>query len=99
MTAFNFSSYYLISKSSDRLIRYDIIKISDDCYVIKAFDLQQQGLAQPKVLLEIEEFRVTKQEWIDEYQIGSNSATKIHQAPSFESALLDKCQKHRNGIH
>ncbi|MEB6537476.1 hypothetical protein MXM81_00035 [Serratia plymuthica] len=91
-------TWFISGADDKRLIRYDIIKIDSDTYLVKVFDEQQKGIAQPKIILEIDEFQLTKKQYVEEYEIGQNRTIKLNMSPAFESYPRIKCQDHRNKL-
>ncbi|MDE5192637.1 hypothetical protein PYX08_20220 [Citrobacter freundii] len=90
---------YITSENNQRLVRYDVVKKSDDDYFVKVFDEQTKGIADPKILIQVDEFEVTQQNYRVEYDIGGpQKSVKISIPPTFEGYLRHKLQDHRNKL-
>ncbi len=97
---YNVTTYYINSKSNSRLIRYDLIKLDDDTYHVKVFDDQQCGISHQSLVVQIDDFQITREEYNKKYQISSGFQTRvaINQPPGFENTIIDSLQKHRDSI-
>ncbi len=92
-------TFYITSENNQRLVRYDVIKKSADDYIVKVFDEQTKGIAEPKILIQVDEFEVTQQNYRIEYDIGGpQKSVKISIPPTFEGYLRHKLQDHRNKL-
>ena len=90
---------YIASENNQRLVRYDVVKKSDNDYIVKVFDEQTKGIADPKIVIQVDEFEVTQQNYRDEYDIGGpQKSVKTSFSPTFESYLSHKLQDHRNKL-
>ncbi|MEH3414031.1 hypothetical protein [Phytobacter diazotrophicus] len=90
-------THYLSAESSDRLVRYDVIAIDADTYLVKVIDEQKSTLSDPKPLILIDQFRVTRSDYFEHYGIHVvQQAITFNLPPSFEDYLLLYCQRHRN---
>lgn len=93
------TTLYITSANNQRLVRYDVIKKSADDYIVKVFDEQTKGIAEPKILIQVDEFEVTQQNYRIEYDIGGpQKSVKISIPPTFEGYLRHKLQDHRNKL-
>ncbi|MEN0625824.1 hypothetical protein AAIG33_00115 [Phytobacter ursingii] len=90
-------THYLSAESGDRLVRYDIIATDSDTYLVKVIDEQKSSMAEPKPLLLIDQFHVTRSDYFEHYGINvAQQAITFNLPPSFEDYLLLYCQRHRN---
>ena len=93
-----FDSYYLRSDTSLRLIRYDIINLDEDTYVVKVFDEIKEDKGLPYRVNIIDEFTLKRADYITKYGIGDRSTIKMHMPPTFESSIDTEVQEHRNRL-
>jgi len=91
-------TFYISSKTDSRLVRYDVIKLDADTFTVKVVDEQQHGVAQPNILIQVAQFDITRQQYIDKYDIGNRAKVRIEMAPSFEDAIHEFLLEHRNTI-
>ncbi|EBR9859099.1 hypothetical protein DS524_25470 [Salmonella enterica subsp. enterica serovar Chester] len=95
----NVKTYYISDDATGgRLVRYDVITISSDEYLIKVFDDQQRSISPPHSIILVDEFKFTRSEYMERNNIGNNSMIRRDMAPSFESDILNKCKEHRNSL-
>ncbi len=93
------NTHYLDSTSSKRLVRYDVIEKSRDHYVVKVIDAQNAGQADPKILIEVFEFEITKDAYANKYkQGGFQQSVETTFKPTFDSYINDELQAHRNSL-
>lgn len=93
------TTFYITSDNNQRLVRYDVVKKSADGYIVKVFDEQTKGIAEPKIIIQVDEFEVTQQNYRIEYKIGGpQRSVKISVPPTFECYLRHKLQDHRNKL-
>ncbi|ELY4559610.1 hypothetical protein ACP6PU_003664 [Cronobacter dublinensis] len=91
-------TYYIYSNESTRLVRYDVIKTDADTFIVKVFDNEYHGKAFPSFMYEIAEFRVTRDDFNLENNIGSTSVLRNRLPTSFNGHVLVKCQQHRDSL-
>ncbi|MFS3627164.1 hypothetical protein ACK6S7_17125 [Proteus mirabilis] len=87
-------TYYLSRSGKDDgygLVRYDAIRINDEKFLIKAL----YGKSQENT--KIVEFSFTMDEYKGEYDAGK-SMIRASMPPTFDDAILEKCQLHRDSI-
>lgn len=94
----NVETYYINSKTDTRVIRYDVIKIDDDTYRVKVIDEQQEGIAQPNLLIQIDQFDLTRQQYNEKHDVGNRSIVRANMLPGFENTISEQLQNHRNKI-
>ncbi|MFE4109394.1 hypothetical protein [Kosakonia sp. YIM B13611] len=90
---------FLDCTQSTRLVRYDVItKRNGDC-VVKVTDVQNKGAGNPQILVEIDEFDVTQNQYNQDYGLHSPQ-TKVHMAgkPNFEQYVDQILQDHRGKL-
>lgn len=90
--------YYLNSKTDNHLIRYDVIKIDNNTYLVKVIDKWQQDGTAPNLLRQVGEFHITREEYIAKYNVGNLGMVKMHPAPGFENTIKDRLQEHRDSL-
>ncbi|XUM27945.1 hypothetical protein ACQ86C_06580 [Enterobacter asburiae] len=95
---FNVKTYYINSKTDARLIRYDVVKLNDDTYQVKVFDDQQRGISHPGLVVQIDDFQITREEYNKQYSSGFNQTVRAEMAPGFENTISDILQKHRDKL-
>lgn len=94
----NVETHYINSNTDARLVRYDVIKIDDDTYRVKVIDEQQQGIAQPNLLIQIDQFDLTRHQYNEKYDVGNRAIVRAEILPGFENTISDYLQNHRNKI-
>lgn len=99
MSLLPFKSFYLNSKSSARLIRYDIITIDADNYTVKVFDDQQAGVSPPHQIVLLDEIQLKRSDYEAKYEIGKRGAIKLYMPPTFESYVNSEVQSHRDKLN
>lgn len=101
MTIHNVKSYYITSKSSSRMIRYDLIRVGGGDYLVKVFDEQSEGVSYPRLIAQIGEFKITDESYQKEKKVqGRQSSVKMDLTPeqSYEGYVQSILQQHRNEI-
>lgn len=83
--------HYINSDQSDRLIKYDLIRKQDNDFIVKVFDVQSRGLADPKIIIQIDDFEITYNSYKEHH---SSSGFP----PSFEDYVERVLQDHRNKL-
>lgn len=95
----NIITLYISGERNQRLVRYDVIPKANNDYIVKVIDEQTKGIADPKVLVEVDEFEVTQQNYRTEQSIGGIKRAITYDLPlSFEGYLNLKLQDHRNKL-
>ncbi len=95
----NVETYYVSSKTDSRLIRYDVIKINNDVYQVKVIDDQQRGITHPSLLVQLDDFEITRAEYNQKYPSTTfQQSVNIDAKPVFESTIEEIIQKHRDQI-
>lgn len=94
----NVKTYYINSTSSKRLVRYDVIRVDNDNFIVKVFDDQQRGVSPPSLLVEVTELRFTRAEYVTRHKIGDRTFVRNDMAPDFEGDVRNECQKHRDSL-
>ncbi len=89
---------YISSKTDPRLIRYDVVKLDSDTYRVKVINEQQKGVAQPNLLIQIDQFDITRQQYNEEYDVGNWGAVRKESLPGFENTIGGYLQNHRDKI-
>ncbi len=87
-------TYYLSRSGKDDgygLVRYDAIRINDEKFLIKAL----YGKSQENT--KIVEFSFTMDEYKEKHDIGK-VMIRASMPPTFDDAILEKCQLHRDSI-
>jgi len=94
----NVKTLYISSNTDSRLVRYDIIRLDEDTFKVKVVDEQQEGIAQPNLLIQIDQFDITRQQYIEKYDLDNRTRVRRDMAPTFEGAISEYLQDHRNKI-
>ncbi|WP_256814027.1 MULTISPECIES: hypothetical protein [unclassified Serratia (in: enterobacteria)] len=93
------TAYYITSNKNDRLVRYELIKKQSNDYFVKVFDQQSGGIAAPKVIIEIDAFDISYQDYTDKHlQSGFQTSVKSESAISYEAYIQKVLQEHRNKL-
>jgi hypothetical protein len=93
----NIKTYYIDKGINSRLVRYDIIRVSDDKFIVKVFDDQQRAISPPHSIVEIATIEFTREQYLkDTGQGGVPTAIRDRIPNSFEGHVQEKCQEHRN---
>ncbi|MFV4846713.1 hypothetical protein ACNJKD_10240 [Edwardsiella tarda] len=101
MTIHNVKSYYITSKSSSRMIRYDLIRVVGGDYLVKVFDEQSEGVSYPRLIAQIGEFKITDESYQKGKKVpGRQQSVTLDQKldQSYEEYVQAKLQQHRNEI-
>jgi len=91
-------TYYISSETDARLIRYDVIKLNNDTYQVKVFDDQQRGISPPSLVEQINDFLITREEYVKNQSLGFSEPDEIEMSSGFEYSIHDVLQKHRNKL-
>ncbi|WP_414162034.1 hypothetical protein ACMGG9_07865 [Serratia sp. BNK-10] len=95
----NVKTHYISCDTNTRLVRYDVIEINSDVFLVKVIEEQNKGIADPKVLVLVDEFEITRSGYKERYGIGGfQTAIKFNMPPSFEGAILHYLQEHRDKL-
>lgn len=95
---YNVETYYINSETDARLIRYDVIKINGDTYQVKVFDDQQHGISQPTLVAQVDDFQITRDEYVKTQSLGFDEPNWSEMSSGFEHTIPDTLQKHRNKL-
>lgn len=92
-------TFYISSVKNHRLVKYELIRLQGDDYLVKVFDEQTKGIAEPKIIIQIDEFNISNANYHKEHQ-SSDSQAAAHSglALSFDTYLQSCCQAHRNKL-
>ncbi|MGP3590116.1 hypothetical protein [Vagococcus sp. WN89Y] len=88
-------TYYLSGAKNQRMVKYELIRLQGDDYLVKVFDEQTQGIADPKHIVQIDEFKITRAGYQEEHH---SSGAQSELANSFEWYVQSCCQDHRNKL-
>lgn len=91
-------TYYINSKTDSHLIRYDVIKIDNDTYRVKVIGDQQRGITHPSLLVQLDDFLITREDYNKKYPTGFQRTISINTPPGFENTIVDILQQHRDSI-
>ncbi|MDM3389439.1 hypothetical protein OGV29_11605 [Citrobacter sp. Cb013] len=97
----NIQTYYITSdkhKVIPRYVRYDVIKLDDNAYIVNVIGDQQRGISPPYSLVMLDKITITKAEYLDKYQIGSFTGVRTQSPPTFEGYITEHLQEHRNQL-
>lgn len=95
----DYTSFYISAGSYGRLLRYDVIAMDYESYLVKVFDEKDDADSQQKALIKIDEFILRRSDFNREFEKnGFEISFKYNRAPSFESYLYVSCQIHRERI-
>ncbi|CAH6019224.1 hypothetical protein AI3057V1_1454 [Citrobacter freundii] len=89
---------YINSKTDSHLMRYDVITVDSDTYLVKVFDNQQRGLSTPDLINQIAEFEITRADYNAKYQVGNRAIVKMNMDPGFENTIDAELQAHRDSL-
>lgn len=92
------TTYYINSKTDANLMRYDVINLDSDTYLVKVFDNQQHGISTPDLLSQVAEFEITRADYNARYQVGNRAIVKMNSDPGFENTIRDRLQEHRDSL-
>lgn len=91
-------THYINTNDNSRLVRYDVIKIDEDNYIIKVFDNEYHSETLPSFMYEVAEFKITRDDYNYENDIGSSSVVRNRLPTTFYGHVLVKCQQHRDSL-
>lgn len=95
----DYTSFYISCEKHGRLIRYDVIKLDYESYLVKVFDGETTESSFPKLLIQVDEFQLTRSDFLQAFEEdGFELAIKYNRPPTFESYLYISCQLHRNRV-
>ncbi|WP_210484162.1 hypothetical protein [Pantoea ananatis] len=95
----NIQTRYITSTKNNRLVRYDLIVIDEDTYVVKVWDDQQRGLSKPGSIIELDSLEFTRADYKAANGMGGFPRSVSSGFPvSFEGHVLNKCQEHRDSL-
>ncbi len=77
---------------------YNVVKLDSNTYRVKVIDEQQKGVAQPNLLIQIDQFDITRQQYNEEYDVGNRRAVRKESLPGFENTIDGYLQNHRDKI-
>lgn len=96
---FDYTSFYISCNYHGRLIRYDVIKLDYESYLVKVFDDKSNEMSDSNLLVKISEFQLTRSDFLQAFEKdGFALAKKNNRPPTFDNYLYISCQLHRNGI-
>lgn len=92
-------TYYIDNGQGTRLVKYDVINISDKEVVVKVFDDQQRAISPPHNIVEIDTLVFNHDEYLkDTGQSGFQRVIRDRMPNSFDGHVLEKCQEHRKAL-
>ena len=91
-------SHYISSNSDKRLVKYDIICIDDNRYIVKVIDNRHFLRSTPDYYSEVFTFEVTRKAYEMENNIGSASVVRHRLQLTFAEHILVKCQQHLDSM-
>ncbi|WP_448309617.1 hypothetical protein [Pantoea sp. PGP6] len=95
----NIKTYYIDKGMNSRLVRYDVIRVADDKFIVKVLDDQQSATSAPSSIVEIDTLEFTLAQYLqDTGQGGFQTMIRDRMPNSFEGHVHEKCQEHRNGL-
>lgn len=94
----NVVTHYINSNKDSRLVRYDVIKVDDDTFVVNVTHEAHNSVAPAGAIAEISTFKITREDYRSENDIGSVSVVRNQMATTFEGHVLVKCQQHRDSL-
>lgn len=96
----NVKTHYIDNGQGTRLVKYDVIKISNQKYVVKVFDDQQRSISPPHNIVEIDTLVFTHEDYMRDTGQGGFQTSVMDRMPnSFDGHVLEKCQEHRNSLN
>jgi len=91
--------FYISGNKNNRLVKYELVRLQGDDYLVKVFDEQTKGIADPKHIIQIDEFKVSRASYQEEHHSsGLQTAVKSQLPSSFEWYVQSCCQDHRNKL-
>lgn len=91
-------THYINSNTDSRLVRYDVIRIDDDTFVVNVFDVQQRSASPSGSITNSATFKITRNDYESENNIGSSSVVRNRMPTTFQNHILVKCQQHRDSL-
>jgi hypothetical protein len=95
----NIKTLYITSEKGSRMVKYELIQNEGDDYLVKVFDEQSRGMADPKVIIQVDEFTITYESYRAEHMsAGFQQAITYKMSPSYEGYVQSRLQQHRNKL-
>ncbi|MEG3112016.1 hypothetical protein SC127_14900 [Pantoea sp. T14] len=91
-------THYINSNTDSRLVRYDVIRIDDDTFVVNVFDVQQRSASPSGSFTNSATLKITRDDYESENNIGSSSVVRNRMPTTFQNHILVKCQQHRDSL-
>lgn|GEM_PF-549449 len=91
-------THYISSSQDKRLVRYDVICIDKDTYLVKVFDHRHFNRAMSDYYVEVASLEITREAYNLENNVGSASVVRNQLQLSFADHVLVKCQQHRDSM-
>lgn len=91
-------THYINSNTDSRLVRYDVIRIDDDTFVVNVFDVQQRSSSPSGSFTNSAILKITRDDYESENNIGSSSVVRNRMPTTFQNHILVKCQQHRDSL-
>lgn len=88
-------SFYISGAKNPRLVKYELIRLQGDDYLVKVFDEQTKGIADPKHIVQIDEFKISYANYQEEQH---SAAVHPELPPSYDGYLQYCCQDHRSKL-
>ncbi|MEG2041056.1 MAG: hypothetical protein RR068_08115 [Hafnia sp.] len=99
MIFYDIKTLYITSEKSSRMVKYELIRSEGDVYLVKVFDEQTKGIADPKVIIQVDEFSITYESYRAEHKpAGFQRAVTYEMPPSFEGYVYTQLQQHRSKL-
>lgn len=84
--------YYIDSEKNNRLIRYDLLRKENNDFLVQVFDDQNEGIADPKPTIKIDQFEITYNSYVDDCKHSAKLPD------SFDDYVESKLQEHRDKL-
>lgn len=94
----NVATHYISSNDDEHLVRYDIITVDKDKFIVKVIDNSHFRRATPEFHSELASFEITREAYALENNIGSSSVVRHRTQVTFAEHVLVKCQQHRDAM-
>ncbi|HBN7019236.1 TPA: hypothetical protein PJF92_000114 [Escherichia coli] len=90
---------YITGEKSIRMVKYELIQCGGDDYLVKVFDEQSKGIGEPKVMILVDEFSITYENYrATQKPAGFQRAITFEMPLSYEGYVYAQLQQHRNKL-
>lgn len=80
---FDYKSFYISSQDHGRLLRYDVIKLDYESYLVKVFDEKHDITSSPRSVVQTDEFLLARSDFLHTFEKDGFALAVKYNRPHF----------------